>query len=75
MIIWPLFFQFNQFLDPRAEIHKILALDFLENLRHQKTKRHSEINWPLAFWQNFKSQFEVFTTHKKEVGQNIGMIF
>ena len=44
MIIWPLFLQFNQFLDPGAEIHKILALDFLENLRHQKTKRHSEIN-------------------------------
>jgi hypothetical protein len=31
-----LFFQFNQFLDSRAEIHQIFALVFLENLRHQK---------------------------------------
>ena len=32
---------FNHFLDSRAEIHRIFALFFLENLRH------SEINWPL----------------------------
>ena len=29
------FFQFNQFLDSRAEIHQIFA-SFLENLRHEK---------------------------------------
>ena len=29
----PLFFQFNQFLDPRADIHQVF---FLENLRNQK---------------------------------------
>ena len=34
----PLFFQFNQFLDSRAEIHQIFALVFW--------KSHSEINWP-----------------------------
>ena len=33
----PLFFQFNQFLDSRAEIHQIFALlFFFEKLRHQK---------------------------------------
>jgi hypothetical protein len=32
----PLFFQFNQFLDSKEEIHQTFALGFLEGLRDQK---------------------------------------
>ena len=40
----PLFFQFNQFLDSREEIHQIFALFFG---KFRTSKSHSEINRPL----------------------------
>ena len=42
----PLFCCFDHFLYTRAEICQIFRCFFLENLR--LSKRHSEINWPLA---------------------------
>ena len=42
----PLFFQFNQLLDSRAEIHQILEL-FLGKFK--ASKNNYEINWPLDF--------------------------
>ena len=38
----PLFFQFNEFLDSRAEIHQIFAMFFFGKFKTSKS--HSEIN-------------------------------
>ena len=41
----PLFFQFDPFLDSRAEIHQIFSLFIFGKFKTSKS--HSEINWPL----------------------------
>ena len=38
-----LFFQFNQFLDSRAEIHQYVFFG-----KFKTSKSHSEIKWPLV---------------------------
>jgi hypothetical protein len=59
----PLFYDFDHFLDSRAEICQIFRWFFG---KFKKSKRHSEINWPLKVRQIWNDFFKLTILPKNE---------